>query len=268
MSNIYLFELKAQFKSFVIWTVSLLLVLTVFILGVYPMFKESAQSFLTLLENFPPQFAAAFGLADITSVFSFEGFYAFTFMYLSTMGAIMAASLSIAAFGREKRNKCMDFILTKPRKRQTIFLAKLLSNLTLLAATNILFGICSFVLYATEVPQADRSEQFVLAVLALFLTQLVFLAIGILIAVTAKKIRSVSGMATSIGFAGFILSALANMLEKRAADFFAPLNYFDPGYLVAKGTFDTELVITAAAIVVVSVTFAYFRFCRKDAPAA
>ncbi len=258
--NIYLFELKSHSKTFLIWTACILFVLLVFMVGIYPVFNDAIDDVMRVINGFPPQFAAAFGF-DLEGMFGFGGFYAFGFMYISLFGAIMAASLGLSAFAREKRSKCVDFLLTKPVSRETIFTAKLLGGLTVLAATNAIYIIAATLVgTANGVSGGDMFA----AALSLLLTQLVFYAAAIVYATLSKRVRSVSGAATAFGFAGFILSALVNILEEEAVRFIAPLKYFDPTAVFSGGGYEWPYALTGAAVIVICASVAWARFRDSD----
>ena len=251
------FEIKKQISSAVIWAMIIVGVFTGLMIALYPVYYESKDEVLKIIEGFPPQFAAAFGL-QLDSIFSFSGFYSFGFSYISLIGGIMASSISIASFSRESRNKCSEFLLTKPISRKSIFVQKLLSGLCLLIATNVIYMIV-----AMYIGSSNDTDMF-LAALSLFLTQLVFFTFGIAYATFAKKVRSVSGMATVFGFVAFILSALVNMLEEESLRFVTPLKYFDPTDVFANGEYDIKYAVTGLIIAIVCVTAAYFSFIKGD----
>jgi ABC-2 type transport system permease protein len=256
--NIYLFELRAQIKNFAVWTAVILAAYFVLMPGVYPVFLESLDDVTAMLEGFPPEFAAAFGI-NIDDLFSYGGFFTFTYGYMSVIGAIMAASLSVSAFAREKRSKCTDFLLTKPAGRSGIFFAKLLSVLTFLAVTDIAFAAEVYIFYLPE--GGGLAPKLMTCVAGFFFMQLVFLAAGAAFAVYARRVRSVAGIATAFGFAAFILSALYGLLEKEAIRFIAPLKYFDPSAVIFGSGFESEFVLTAAAVILALTAAAYIS-CR------
>lgn len=264
--NIYLFEIKAQIKSFIVWTTAIILLLFALMLGVYPVFYESLSEVIELLKGFPPEFAAAFGF-NITDMFSFGGFFSFSLSYIVLVGAIMALSVSVAAFSREKRSKCTDFLLTKPRKRKKIFVAKLFSNITVLLMTNLIFIGASVIFFVNSEQDKELLAKFLLAACSLFFTQLVFMAAGIFFATFAKKVRSVSGVATAVGFGGFILSALANIIEGDEVRFIAPLKYFDATAVFTSGGYEIKYAVTAVSIAIVCIVLAFIKFCSGDAHA-
>lgn len=264
--NIYLFELRAQIKNFITWTLVILFSYFIFMYGIYPVFYDSMKAVVQMLSGFPPEFAAAFGF-DISAMFSYGGFFGFVFGYIAVIGAIMAVSLSVSTFAREKRSKCADFLLTKPISRGNIFTVKLLSNLTVLVATNIFFVAAVIILFRVSNQDESTIYKFILAACGLFFTQLVFLSLGIFFATIAKRVRSVSGIATAFGFAGFILSALVNILKEEAVRYIAPLKYFDPISVFTAGNFELKYVVTAIVIIAACIGISYVKFCGSDAHA-
>lgn len=264
--NIFLFEFKAQIKTFIIWTAVLLFTYIVFFEGIYPIFYDSLDDVLKMLSGFPPEFAAAFGF-NITDMFSYSGFFSFSFMYISIIGAIMAVTLTISTFAREKRSKCADFLLTKPINRRDIFATKLLSNLVLLIISNIIFTAAAVVLYLSDNADGALTGKFILAASGIFFTQLVFLSVGIFYAVFSKRVRSIAGAATVFGFGAFILSAIVNILEEESLFFVAPLKYFEPAPVFSTGAYETKYIIAAIVIIALLTCLAYLKFCKSDAHA-
>jgi ABC-2 type transport system permease protein len=264
--NIFMFELKAQLKNFIIWTAAIILLLVVLMSGLYPVFNDSLVDIIAMLKNFPPEFAAAFGL-HLEDMFSYGGFYSFSFMYLSMIGAIMAVTLSVSAFAREKRSKCVDFLLTKPINRSAIFAWKLLAGVAFLVLFNIIYITAAMLGYIAGGEGNNEPGRFLLAVFSLFPTQLVFFSTGVLFAVLARKIRSVSGIATAFGFAGFLLSALYGMLEEELLRFVTPLKYFEPSAVFSSGGYDVKYAITGLVVAAACVVVSYTRYCKSDTPA-
>jgi len=261
--NIYIYEMKAQLKSFIIWTVSLLLTMFVFMGGIYPTFQKSAVDLVKVMEGFPKQFTQVFGFQMFT-MFSYSGYYSFAFGYIGLVAAIMAVIVSLSIFAREKRVKCLDFLVTKPISRANIFGVKLLACLTIIGATNVIYVIGNMIMFKQNNQSSDLTGRFILASLGIFFTQLVFLAIGIFLATFSKKIRTVSGLATSIGFIAFILSAFANIIDEEVVNLIAPLKYFEPSNVMAKGYFEVKYILVAVFLILFCTVTSYIRFCKSD----
>ena len=264
--NVYRFELRRAWLGALIWTLVLTALLIGLIAGALPAFLESRLAVESMLGNFPPAFRAAFGM-QMDNLFSFGGFYAFGFLYYSLFGAIMASGIGLDLFSREKREKCMDFLLTKPRGRSKLFLEKLLAALTLLLSSNAVFIGASLALYRAYAPAPLQMGHALLAASSLLLMELLFFSIGAAIGVFAKKVRSVSGIANAIGFAGFLLSALHSLLEEEKLRFITPFKYFDVSKAFFDGSFDVNYALTGAAITLLLLCAAYARYTRADIPA-
>jgi ABC-2 type transport system permease protein len=257
--------MKSQLRTFIIWTVSILLVLLIFMSGLYHVFMDSRVDIEKVSNGFPPAFAAAFGIV-ITQLFTYGGFFQFIYTYLAIVGAIMASSISISAFSREKRSKCVDFLLAKPVSRGSVFASKLLSGLTLLVVANILFIAASMIVYAMNGEDSAQLGRLAGASSSLFFMQLVFFSFGVLYAAFVRKVRSVSGIATAFGFAGFILAALRNLLDDEAIRFISPLMYFQPSSFLSTGSFETTYAVTAAIVTVLCICLSYWKYNRYDVP--
>ena len=265
--NIYLFELKSILKSCIYWSISILSVLIIFMVGVYPIFQDGSQQLVELFNNFPPEFLKAFGFSNVENLFGVEPFYAFCFTYIGLISAIMAVSFSIEVFSREKRSKCMDFILTKPISRFTIFKSKLAACFTVAVVNNIFYAVTTSIIFYAIINGYKFTLKTLLLMLAPFFTQLVFMSLGIFISIIFKRIRSVSALATSVGIVAFMMSAVVNLLEKEYLYYLAPLKYFDPERIVSSGSYDLRLVIFAIFLVVIAIFFSAKKYCSEDVAA-
>ena len=264
--NVYRFELRRAWVGAAVWTLVILGLLGGLIIGALPAFLESRAGVEAMLGSFPPAFAAAFGL-QLDNLFSFGGFYTFGFLYYSLFGAIMVAGIGLDLFSREKREKCMDFLLTKPRTRGRLFGEKLLAALTLILCSNMLFIAESLALYRAYAPVPLETGYALLAAASLLCTELVMFAVAVFAAVFARRIRSVSGTATAIGFAGFLLSALHSLVEEDALRYITPYKYFDAGKAFFEGRFETPYALTAAVVTLALLALSYWRYTRADIPA-
>ncbi|NLV49243.1 MAG: ABC transporter permease subunit [Clostridiales bacterium] len=261
--RVFVYEFRRLATKAVLWLVCVLIVLIMFIKGFYPAFIASRDEVMALLKNFPPDFLTAFGI-NADSMFTYEGFYVFTFTYMSFLFSVMAASVCVAVFSREKRMKCTDFLLTKPVTRPRIFTEKLLACLSVLAAVNILYIAVIGTDFIRSTANFSFSGSFAALMLAPFLTQLVFTAIGILFTVSAKRVRTVSGVAVSIGIAAFLINSLVSILDKKSLIVFSPLGYFSPEYMNSTGVYDTKLIVAAAVVFVCCMTAAFISYCKRD----
>ena len=157
--------------------------------------------------------------------------------------------------------------LTKPRGRSRLFVEKLLAALTLLAVSNAVFIAATLSLYRAYAPAPLLMDHALLSASSLLFSELLFLFVGIFVGVLAKKVRSVSGIATAIGFAGFLLSALYSLLEEEKLRYITPFRYFDSAKAFFDGSFEVNYALTGAAIGLLLLMVSYVRYTRADIPA-
>ena len=261
--RVFRFEIRAQLRSFLTWAIGLLTVFLLFVVFFFESFMQSRAAVERALASLPPAFAAVFGV-DAAGMFSFGGFFSFVYTYIGLIGAIMAASIGVAVFSREKRDKCVDFLFVKPIGRARVFAEKLLACLLFIGVVNALFIACAAALYAWNGQDPAGAGRARLASMSLLFLQLVFLAIGTLYAVLARKVRSVSGTATAIGFAGFIVNALHSLTGEEALRYVSALEYFSPYAVFADGGFEPRYAIAAAVVCAACFVLAYLSYCRSD----
>lgn len=243
------------------WTVGMVACVSVFMQGMYPIYSDSIDQIMIVMESFPKEFLAAFGFS--MDMFSFAGFYAFSFTYLTLLGVMFSCTVSLQIFAREKRSHCQEFLYAKPMTRQKIFLEKLAAVLCLLVASNVVL-VAWAGMVTVLAGENDLLGKIVLASLSVFCTELLFMAFVILYSVQARKVRTISGAAMAFAFAGFILSALSTLIDKVEMRYIAPFKYFDPYQAVMNGTYEIEYVITAIVIFAAVMAVAATRFFNKD----
>jgi len=104
-----------------------------------------------------------------------------------------------------------------------------------------------------------------LCMLALFMMQLIFLAIGLLLGCTMKQYRRASSMAVSVLLGTYFLSVMVGLhKDLEFLKYLTPFRYFDAGLLLRESRFEPVFVLLSAAIVVASMVGAYWTYARRD----
>ena len=97
--------------------------------------------------------------------------------------------------------------------------------------------------------------------------QLFFLAVGLVVSLLVKRIRSVTPYAMALGFGMYVLSAFGDMLGESALEKITPFKHFDPSYIVQHGAYDLPLVLISVVVIVISLVGSYVLYTRRDIPA-
>ncbi|MFN2184744.1 MAG: ABC transporter permease subunit, partial [Anaerolineae bacterium] len=104
-----------------------------------------------------------------------------------------------------------------------------------------------------------------LCMVALFIMQLIFLAIGIFLGCAMKRYKRASAVAVSLLLGTYFLSVLSGL--NKNLDFLkylTPFKYFDPALLLRESRFDLLYVGLSLAIIVASMIGAYLTYSRRD----
>jgi ABC-2 type transport system permease protein len=260
--NMFLHEMKAYRKSTIIWTCSLVGIIVLF-LSIYPSFAKEADAFKELMEGFPEPVKKAFGFS-VDSMSSMIGFYSYTFIYITLCGAIQAMNLGTSILSKEVREKTADFLLTKPVTRTQIITAKLLAALTSLVITNVAYLTVASIMASVVKIENYSYKIFFMVSITLFFVQLIFLALGVLVSVLARKIKSVLPISLGTVFGFFIASMLASTIEDEAIRYITPFKYFDTNYVIKNSSYEANFIILGLVFIIAAITASYYVYCKKD----
>ncbi len=260
--NIFIHELKTYRKSTIIWSLSLIAIMIIF-MSMYSTFAEDAKGFMKIVENYPEAIRNAMGFNQ-ENFFTILGFYSFPLSFITLCAAIQAMNLGTSIINKEVREKTADFLLTKPVTRTKILTAKLLAAFVSIVVTNIFyFAAASFV--ALQVQTDDFSLKiFLLLSLTIFFIQLIFLSLGIIISVIVQKIKSVLTVSLATVFAFYFVGMFRDTTGDEVKRYFSPFKYFDTAYIIKHSSYETTFLIAGAVIIILAIATSYVVYSKKD----
>lgn len=260
--NMYLHELKSNRKSTIIWVAALIGSLALF-LSFFPSLAHDTAQYKQVLEGYPKELRKAIGLS-VDSLTTLLGFYSYIFVYIKLCGAIQAMMLGLSIVSKETREKTADFLLTKPVTRSQIITSKLLAAFTLLVITNILFSSASIFITSFVQTEDYRLKTLLLLSSTLFFLQLIFLALGAVVAVIFPKIKSVISVSLGIVFAFFIIGMISSGTDDKILRYFTPFNYFDSFYIMDHLSYEMSFIVIGFIVTILSIWISYIVFHKKD----
>jgi ABC-2 type transport system permease protein len=265
-SNIFRHEFRSRLRSVVTWSVSLAFFI-LFYFSLYPVFADQAAIMNDLLESFPPELLAAFGMDNI-NIASVLGFFSFVFLLVQLCLAIQAANIGFGLVSIEESELTADFLLTKPVSRREVLTSKLLAALAGITITNLVVWLSSYAainLFRGE--QDYEPGTLILLLLSIAIFQLSFLSIGLVVSLMVKRIRSVTPYALGLAFGAYVLGAFSGVFGDVALELITPFKHFDAAYIVDQGAYDTPLVLINAAASLAFIAASYWLYLRRDIPA-
>ncbi len=260
--NIFFRELKANLKSLLIW--SAIIILLIFMAGAkYSAFAGDPE-LLKMLDSMPPALLDALSMRafNLTTI---SGFYGVMFIYFGLMGAIAAAMWGSDSISKEERDKTVEFSLVLPVTRSRVVTAKGLAALVNCVVFVLITWVVSLVAVQSYNPDQAFYNFLALEMQAMFVIELIFLAIGLLLGCAMKQYKRSGSTAVAIILATYFMSIMAVMNEKLDfLKYFTPFKYFDAGELFRSGKMDVTYLLISAAIIVVSVVAAYWIYNKRD----
>ncbi len=260
--RIYFRELKANFKSLLIYCGISLFFLTV---G-FAKFQGYADNpeLLAVMDGLPDAMLDAFSMNafNLTTV---EGFFGVMFVFIGLILSIAAVMWGSDIIAKEERDKTVEFALTLPVKRSTLIAAKstaVITNSIILALFTWGITLGNTARYD---PEPDFYEFVALGMVAIFIMQLIFMAVGILLGATIKNHKRSGSIAISILLGTYFLSIIAGLNEDyEYLKYFTPFKYFDPAMLLHESKIDPVYLWLSLGIVVVSMVGAFLAYSRRD----
>lgn len=260
--NVFWHELKAYWKSTLLWTFALLVIILIF-LAMYPAFTKDLEITKKLLEGFPESLRQAIGIS-MDSFFTLLGFYSFVFAYVMICGSIQAMNYGLSILSKEATLHTVDFLLTKPVKRTSILTYKLLAILLSLLFTNLCYLVfAGLILNFLKTNQVNWTT-FLLISAPLFFVQLLFLSLGLLLSVILPKIKSVITISLATVFGFFILDMFNSVVKDNLLRYLIPFKYFDPMYIIQHNHYEPIFLIITLLFVVFATTVSCQIYLKKD----
>jgi len=262
--NIYWQEMKMSVRSMIAWTLGMLLVL-LFFMFMFSAVSKDVALINQIASKFPPEVVRALGLSslDLSTVL---GFYGYVFMFILLVAAVYALKSGISALSEEIRAKTADFLVSKPVTRTTIVTAKIMSVITLIVLQIIIYIAGAFIITQIVANQYFDKSTFLLINLSLFLVELFFIALGLLLSVIIKRIKTVLPIALGIVFGFWILQMLNQSLADKTLAYLTPFAYFDVARIIATGSYETAYLISDVVLIAAFTVLTYIIYQRKDMP--
>ncbi len=196
------------------------------------------------------------------------GYFAFILVFVQLCLAIQASNYGFGLVSIEESELTADFLLTKPVSRWQVLNSKLLGVLCNLLVTNGIIWAGSIIFQlAFRGTQPVDTRKLAILLGSLFIFQLFCLAVGLLISLLVKRVRSVTPYGLGLGLGMYVLSAFSGMLGDVKLEYITPFKHFNPMYIAQNSAIDTPLVLLNVSVTILAVVISYWRYIRRDIPA-
>jgi ABC-2 type transport system permease protein len=230
----------------------------------YPSFKDAGAQLQQSFENLPKAALGLFGgSADFFSPIGYLNSQVF-FLLLPLLLSMLAVAVGASLIAREEQDLTIELLLARPVSRQRLLIGKII------AGTLVLIAV-SFVALVTVVISAQLFDlssvpatAVALATFNSFLLAYTTGAIAFLLSATGRARGAAIGIAALVGFAGYILSSLADTVHwLHGPSKVFPFNYFQSESILRQ-TYHWTSALYFVAVIVACGILSYIAFRRRD----
>jgi len=262
-ATIFRHEFRIRLRSAAVWSLGVAAIVGLYF-SFFQAFADQAALVNQMLQDFPPQLRAAFGIdrVDLTTV---EGFYSYVFLFAQLCLAIQAANYGFGLVSIEETELTADFLLSKPVSRAQVLTSKLLAALASLTITNAVVWVTSLV--AIAVFRGDHEYNLravLLLLLSIVIFQLFFLSVGLAVSLLVRRVRSVTPYGLGLGFGAYVLSAFTGLLGDVKLELITPFRHLDAVRIAQETAYDAPLVLLDVAVSLICLVLSYLLYLRRD----
>ncbi|MDP4180418.1 MAG: ABC transporter permease subunit [Bacillota bacterium] len=260
---IFLREMKANRKSLVIWSLSVIMMV---FLGMvkFKSYQSAGQSMNNLLGDMPRSLKAILGFS-VFDVSKASGFYAMFFLYLQLMTTIHAVLLGAGIIAKEERDKTTEFLMTKPVSRNVIITSKLVAAIVNVVIINIVSLISSLAIVSAYSNGERVSGDITKLMVGMLIAQLIFLSIGAGIAAISKNSKTSGAFGAAILIGALFVDKIIDVNKSlENLKYLSPLKYFDAEALLVGNGFEPVFIIISIVIIAALTYLTYSCYNRRD----
>ncbi|MGE5579088.1 MAG: ABC transporter permease subunit [Bacillota bacterium] len=263
--NIFRFEIKRNFRTFVIWTVAVAAFVAFMLSTFRSSFGGAAGNLDEYVKMFPEAFRKAFGV-DRLDLGTAEGFFGTeVHLMIILFGAMYAALLSTSLLSKEENDRTIEFLLAKPVTRSEVVTQKMLVFLAYTTAFVLVNWVVSLASLRAFSDSAFASGPFWLLGLMTFLSILAIASLGFLGSVFVTRSRAVYSASLGFVLSLYALQIVADVSEKaRFLRFITPFKWASAPDILSTAEVVPAYLIAAAAVIALSIAGSYWAYGRKD----
>lgn len=187
-AKLFLIELKDKVKSGLIWSFAWILLGLIMAVMFEPMRTSLGDGADEIMKMFPPEMLESFNIGEdyLTKVESFIGGEFLTFFLLA--GSIFAVFLGTGTIAGKIMNKTITNTMTKAITRRSLYITKVLTNLTYFLLTDIIIAAGVYACFSLSTGDGISVKFFASSFFAAFVLQSFFAVFGQVLGViiTAK----------------------------------------------------------------------------------
>lgn len=247
MRAIFLKEFRLGRRALIIWSALMLLTAAFGMIEFYSL-KDNLDVLMSSVSGIPRIIRVLFGVDAIAIDTPLGAYACIYYYYYSIVAFAFAVYTGVFIVAKDERFKTSEFLYTKRYTREQIIVAKMLVAFVNMVIMALVMLVGSLVFLVPLFPEANLVPVAIRTTVGMFITMIVFLAIGLLSAATAKSYGQglLRGFAVLIGCFAVGL-AIEYAGGANALDVLSPNRWFNVKS-VTEGGFGISYILLAVAV--------------------
>ena len=238
-------EFRQTRKLLLIW-LGIMLLLCGFCYFELLSLQDSLDEMAAMVGQFPRLIMIMFGVkGDLTTS---TGWYVCIYFWEGLLAFPYAMSLGLSCVAKEKKFGTSEYLFTKPVERKTIVLAKVIVSSVNLLVFSLFSGVCNYFAVILPLGGLEQPGAEIATAFGMFLTQLLFFALGLLFASLFKSYKAAVRVGTVFVLAAYTVAITAEYAGNRFLDYLTPLRYYDVYEVALNGVYLSYIVLTVLIV--------------------
>lgn len=260
--NIVKRELKSNLRSMIIWSLAVSFLVAIWMIE-YESFAGNPD-INQFMNSMPQGLLRALGMGELT-LSSLNGFIGSISLYLYLLLGIHGVLLGSTIISKEERDMTAEYLFSLPISRRQVIIAKTTSAIINLLLLNIV-TLAAMILSTIGYNKGEDFYGFIgLLFLAIFIIQIVFLSIGMLVSSLNKRYKKSGNISVGVLMITFLISSLINMVD--SLDFLkyiTPFQYFDASYILNQLNLEPVYIVISIVIVIIGIAGTFIFYPKRD----
>ena len=257
-------EYKVNLKSFIIWTLILVIMfLVVFLIYPYIITDETIKNIDEMMKIFPEELLKAFNMdiASLNSAFGWlksEGFM-FILLIIGFYSSMQGSTILL----KEENDKTIEYLESLPIKRNIIVTNKVIVGITYIILITLIVGLFNYI--ALLLSGDFNQKQYILLSLTPILIGLPLFSVNLFISTFMHKTKKTIGISLGMVFVFYILSALSEISSNVSfLKYFTVYTLADTRGIITNTVINPVCIIVSIIITVIFIFLTYIRYNKKE----
>ncbi|MDW7730327.1 MAG: ABC transporter permease subunit [Bacillota bacterium] len=262
MIAIVLKELKLGRRSLTVWLAITFITATLGALE-YEMVSTNAELVTQGIDAMARIVRVMFGIDGVSLTTALD-YYLVMYFWYALIAYAHAVSVGSSLLSKEERDKTAEYLYTKPYSRGAIINAKLVVGIINVAAMALLIWLTSVFILVPLTNGREIMPEIAITTIGLFLTQLLFLTLGLLCSTLVRNSRKAVSTGFYLLLATYLIAVAIEYLGTvDYLSFLTPFHYFNALVVVKQGISPLFLLLFAI-ISALSISFSHRLYNTRD----